>query len=60
MLVIIAIGVLVPGDWTGRVIRKEKQMLQNQLGAQTTYSIGQTSHGCYQSSNLDTQMEQSV
>ena len=49
MLEIIAIGVLVPGDWTGRVISKEKQMIQNQLGAQTSYWIGQTSHRWYQS-----------
>ena len=60
MLEIIAIGVLVPGDWTGRVISKEKQMIQNQLGAQTSYWIGQTSHGWYQSWVVDTQMEQSV
>lgn len=60
MLEIIAIGVLVPGDWTGRVINKEKQMIQNQLGAQTSYWIGQTSHRWYQSWIVDTQMEQSV
>ncbi len=60
MLEIIAIGVLVPGDWTGRVISKEKQMIQNQLGAQTSYWIGKTSHRWYQSWIVDTQMEQSV
>ncbi len=60
MLEIIAIGVLVPGDWTGGVISKEKQMIQNQLGAQTSYWIGQTSHRWYQSWVVDTQMEQSV
>ena len=59
MLEIIAIGVLVPVIGLAEVISKEKQMIQNQLGAQTSYWIGQTSHRWYQSWIVDTQMEQS-
>lgn len=60
MLEIIIISVLVPGDWTGRVINKEKQMIQNQLGAEISHWIGQTSHHWYRSWIVDTQMEQSM
>lgn len=60
MLEVVAIGILVPGDWTGWVIAKEQQYIHSQLGDETSTWVMHNSRQWYRSWIVETRMEQAV
>ncbi len=56
-LELIVIGLLVPGDWTEKVIRQEEQLIQQQFDVKTTQKIKKRSQDWYRKTVLDTQID---
>ncbi len=57
MVELIIISVLVPGNWTERVIQHEALQIQQQFNVKTTQQIKNRSQDWYRKTVLDTQIE---